>query len=507
MASAESLFQQAIRSAPEEPNAIRLLGEVLIDSGRTGEAIALLQRLVKLWPKQFTSHYSLGNAYRHDGRYEMAIACYRQVLALEPRFAGAHHGLGMVLRSLEREREALKSLRQAVHYKSDWPVAWKDLGLTFAMLGDLPMAEYSLKRAVLLEPSLGDAQRHLAAIRQDIPEKEEMAVLTYRAVDPRISIVERIDLLFTLGRLADKACDFDMAFTHVAAANALLREQMKSAGTRFDRVGLRRVVDTLIAVFSSSTFEDFRQWGDPCETPVFIVGMPRAGSTLVEQIAATHKQVFGAGESSTIPKVADRIGSAPSGRWTKAGISAGAMECRAAMQGLAGDVARVIDKMPNNILLLGLIAVLFPRARVIFCDRDLPDLALSCFFQNFTGSDGFDTDISDICFRNDELQRLKAHWLSVLPLRCMTVRYEKLLDDPEGESRRLIRFLDLEWDTQCLSFYETQRIVRTASWAQVRQPLYHRSRGHWKNYEKHLGEALRGERTPIWINDAAVATS
>lgn len=487
LAGAESLFRQVLREIPDEPDATRLLGELLTDRGRTEEAIPLLQRLAAMRPGEFAPIYSLGNAYRLGRQPDAAIVAYQQAVALEPRYPGAHHGLGAALRTAEREREALESFRQAVRHKPDWALAWKDLGLTFAMLGELGMADAALRRAIALQPTLGDAHRHLAALRQDDPAPREIASLSARADDPATPDVERIELLFTLGRLADKAGAFDTAFVRFAAGNGLLRSQLGRAGTLFDRARLTRDVDRLIAAFTPATFQALAGSGDASEAPVFIVGMPRSGSSLFEQIAASHPLVFGAGERGTIIALAGRLGSTPSAGWTRSALGAAARDTLAAMRAVAGDAARIIDKMPNNIFQLGLIATLFPRARVVFCERDGRDLALSCFFQNFARSDGFDTDLGDIAFRSRELDRLTAHWRSVLPLRCMTLSYDALLDDPEAGSRRLVAFLGLEWDERCLAFHATDRVVRTASWAQVRQPLYQTARGRWKNYADRLG--------------------
>ena len=153
---------------------------------------------------------------------------------------------------------------------------------------------------------------------------------------------------------------------------------------------------------------------------------------------------------------------------------------------IAPGITRIIDKMPDNIFQLGLIAVLFPNARVIFCERDSRDLALSCYFQHFAQPYAFDTDLTDTASRIRALDRLRAQWLQVLPLRCMIFSYERLLKDPEIQARRLIEFLGLNWEQKCLAFHETDRVVRTASWAQVRKPLYQDSVERWKNYESHL---------------------
>jgi len=486
LAAAETRFRQVLAAAPGHTEAMRLLGELLADRGQFDASIALLRRLVGLEPRNFHAHYALGNAYRLSGQLELAIAAYRASIALEARFAGTHHGIAAALRSAWQERQALPHYREAMRLQPDWAIGWRDLGLNLALLGDLAGAEDALQRAVKLQPGLGDAQRHLAAIRQNPASAQEIAELTARARDPRLAAAERVEMLFTLGRLAEKNRDFDAAFGHFEAANKLLRGQLQNAGKAFDPARLTADIDRIIAAFSTDVFETYAGLGNGSEAPVFIVGMPRAGSTLFEQIAASHSEVFGAGERQEIGGISNRIGWAPSPAWSLGAIAASAAEYIAAVPVPPG-MTRSIDKMPDNIFQLGLIAVLFPNARIIFCERDRRDLALSCYFQRFAQPYGFDTDLRDIALRIQALDRLRSHWLRVLPLRCMTFSYEGLLKDPATQARRLIEFLGLNWEDKCLAFHETDRVVRTASWAQVRKPLYQDSLDRWKNYAAHLG--------------------
>ncbi len=486
LAAAEAVYLQVLRQEPGHFDAARLHGELMLNRGQTREAVTLLNQLTARHPRNFLAHYSLGNALRLAGQIDAAVACYQNTLALNPGFAGAHYGLGLVLRRVEREREAAGNFRQALTTEPNWAEAWKDLGLTLAMLGELPEAEAALKRAVALRPGLGEAQRHLAAIRQDNPTEAETAALLACAAGAWLPPDEKLDILFTLGRQEDKAGRYDAAFGHFAAANALLRAQQARAGISFERARFSQDVDKLSATFNPAFFAAQGETGSPSEAPVFIVGMPRAGSTLFEQIAASHSQVFGAGECFGIGAAAARIGWAPSAAWTPDALRAEAETYLRAQQAKAGTAARIIDKMPDNIFQLGLISTLFPQARIIFCARDPRDTILSCFFQHFAQPLAYDTDLQDCAFRLRETERLTQHWQSVLKLRHMTLSYEALLAAPEAESRRLISFLGLDWEPNCLEFHRSARAVRTASWAQVRQPLYQNAAGRWRHYAAQL---------------------
>jgi hypothetical protein len=216
--------------------------------------------------------------------------------------------------------------------------------------------------------------------------------------------------------------------------------------------------------------------------------MPRSGTSLVEQIAASHSRVFGAGELTNIGEASAELGDTP---WTQAAVRRVADAHLERLRALGGGADRVIDKLPDNIFMLGVIATLYPGARIIFCRRDPRDIGLSCFFQKFSaGLLTFSYDLADCGKRIRETERIAAHWHRVLPLRYLDIQYESLVADLAGESRRLIEFLGLAWEPACLDFHRTERTVRTASAWQVRQPLYSRSVGRWRHYERHLGLLL-----------------
>jgi hypothetical protein len=228
---------------------------------------------------------------------------------------------------------------------------------------------------------------------------------------------------------------------------------------------------------------------------VFIVGMPRSGTSLVEQIAASHSAVFGAGELTEIGEIAARVqyvGAAGFGlNWNATEVGRLAEFYLGRSRHLGRGAVRVIDKNPDNIFHLGLVAVLFPSARIIFCRRDPRDIAISCFFQKFSGRRAaFSYDLADCGRRYVLTEALSTYWHRTLPLRTIDVEYEALVANLEGESRRLIDFLGLDWEPACLEFHRTERTGATASGWQVRQPLYDRSVGRWRNYEGHLGPLL-----------------
>ena len=260
------------------------------------------------------------------------------------------------------------------------------------------------------------------------------------------------------------------------------------AGENYDGDVFARRVNDSIAMFTPDFFAQSRNWGEFSELPVFIVGMPRSGTSLVEQIAASHPDVFGAGELKDVGNIASSLSF---GQIQRGPINDAARKELDHLRNLGGSSLRMIDKMPANVEYLGLIAMLFPAARVIICRRDPRDTCLSCFFQHFEAGNLYAFDLNHCGRHHLQTDRLIAHWLKVLPLRMLQVRYEGLVADLEEQSRRIISFLGLPWNPACLSFHQTERTVLTASDWQVRQPIYTRSVGRWRNYERHLGPLFK----------------
>jgi hypothetical protein len=316
------------------------------------------------------------------------------------------------------------------------------------------------------------------------------AVLRRPGLPPGDAVV----LHFGLANLRQRAGDYDAAFDHFRQGNAIRRGLFEKTGTAFDPAAHRRRIDWLIRTFTPEYFRQVEGVGVGDESPVFIVGMPRSGTTLVEQILSQHPQVFGAGELRDIDRLAEEL----TGPIMAAGGDGAALARLARQKGqdlaqrhlqrliqLGGGAVRVLDKMPINFLHLGLIATLFPRARVLHCRRDPLDTCVSCYCQYFHALN-FTWDLADLGNYYRQYERLMAHWQTTLPLRLLDVSYEELVNNQEAVSRRLVDFCGLDWDERCLAFYESRRPVHTQSTLQVRRPMYASSVGRWKRYEKHL---------------------
>jgi len=516
-------YQAAITLRPDFAQAHCNLAALLIRQDLHGAAIEHATRAAELMPRLVEAHLYRGIALACGRRFVEAEAAFRRALALQPDNAQALSELGCALAELGRLDEAkachLKTLelqphnpffhlrlgdahlldgdpdacetacRHALSLAPSAAAIWSRLAHILRCLGRFDEAQSCLRRALELDPELSHAYVGLAVLGERAGGEEQLRHLHAVLADPGHPAMARVDAGFALGRLLDNADRSDEAFPCFSRANSLYRQLLTASGTGYDRAAFRRHIDGLIETCAPEVYATAEQAGNPSEMPVFVVGMPRSGTSLIEQIAASHSRVAGAGELKDISNMQADIHESPEEDPDLARRLRDAYVAR--LQQIGRRAERVIDKMPDNIIALGMAAVLFPKARVVFCRRDPRDTCLSCYFQRFNQPLVWDTDLVDCGSRALEIERLAEHWRRVLPLRMLTIDYEALVADLERESRRLIEFLGLDWEPVCLDFHKTERPVLTASGWQVRQPLFTRSVGRWRKYERHLGPLLQ----------------
>lgn len=496
--------ERAIELSPGIAETYNNLGNGLRGLGRLEAAEAAFRRALRLDPNSTVRYTNLGNLLVELKRLKEAEACYRRAIEIDPDFSLAHYGLATRL-SLAGEMEAAaESYRKVLSLAPAQPLVWNDLGRALRATGRIEEAAAAFRHALASNPDFADAYRNLAACQQLVADEQNVHCLAALSTRHDLPTEERVAAGFALGKVLDDAERFDEAFAAYERANRLYRQSRAVAGECFDAERLHREIDKAISLFTPVFFASVVGWGSSSELPVFIVGMPRSGTSLVEQIAASHSRVFGAGELRDVGDLAEQLGPvfAEVRNACEANTAGPAAQHRNIvrhlsdahlehLKALGGRVERVIDKMPDNVFKLGAIATLYPGARVIFCRRDPRDTCLSCYFQKFTaGQLLFSYDLADCAKRHLETERLIAHWLEVLPLKWLEVEYEALVCDLECQSRRIITFLGFDWEPACLEFHRTARTVTTASAWQVRQPLYASSIGRWRHYAKHLGPLL-----------------
>jgi tetratricopeptide (TPR) repeat protein len=510
-AGAAEACRRAVALAPTTLDAWVNLGAALLALRDDSGAAQAYQIAHTLQPDRAQTLTDFAVALGRMERYDEALQCHERAIALDPADPRAHALHATTLTFAQDIAGSVVACRRALALVPTGADVWLLLGNNLAALGQFDETITCYRRVLALDPDSAEAKRAMVAVGAHIDDAAEHAWLDEILANDALPPPQRISAAFALGELLDKAGDYDAAFERMVVANRLARQERAAEGRAFDRDATRRQVDGLVTHFTPATFQRTRGWGIQSELPVFIVGMPRSGTTLTEQIVASHPRVFGTGERKDIGRIARILGADGPARdplvWDREVVSREADAHLARLQARGGRAARVTDKMPDNILWLGLIAVLFPGARVVFCRRDLRDVGLSCYFQNFTDGMAWSNDLEDCAVRAREIERLTRHWRAALPLRMLEVQYENLVSDLEGESRRLIDFLGLPWDPTCLAFHETDRPIMTASVWQVRQPLYASSVGRWRHYRRHLGPLLPGLEGLLPPDEAASPAS
>ncbi len=476
-------FTDASRHKPDWATPQLNLGQLFREQGRAEEALSAFQRAMRIEPQNVDAVSFVATALADLHRFDEALTTLNRGAAMEPNSPLTHAARGMILSRQGRGSEAVTNFRRAVEIAPELSSAWINLAYALRQIGQFKEAAECCRQILIREPGAVQAYALMASVGAAINQTELKELLAL-VEDPRISLRDRSKLSYALGKMLDKTDRYDEAFAQFSRANSIVLKMRQAAGARYSSSEFARQVDGAIEMFTAKFFELTRGWGESSELPVFIVGMPRSGTSLVEQIASSHPEVFGAGELRDIGNIAVAL-SATKGRPGPIRAAAGKQLDR--LRNLGRAAKRVIDKMPSNVERLGLIATLFPTARIIFCRRDARDTCLSCFFQEFIAGSLFSLDLRDCGRHHVQTDRLIEHWLKVLPLRMLQVQYEQLVGDLEGQSRRIISFLDLAWDPKCLEFHRTERTVQTISSWQVRQPIYSGSVGRWRHYRRHLG--------------------
>lgn len=493
-------FATAIALDPESPEPHAALAHILAERGDFQNALRHFRRAVELRPDSSQYVLDLASLLQLLERFDEAIEWFHKALAIDPQASEAHARLGACYQQMGRVEEALDEFRAALEGEPSGDVR---LTVAIALENEGRFAEaVEQHRQVLADhPDFGTSYMRLALNKRGGLDDADIARMLELLERADLPVEHRMPIEFALGEAFHRRGDTERAFAHFAAANALRAQQLP-----FEAENFRDHIDRIIETFSPELFAATQGFGVESEVPVFIVGMPRSGSTLVEQIVSSHPAVYGAGEAlhihNLVQRLPDIVGTGEEfpecvRSLTRATSVELAEEYLQLVRRRAPEAARICDKLLGNYSRLGLIALLFPKARIIHCRRDPLDTCLSCYFQHFAHGLNFTYDLSALGVAYRGYERLMAHWREVLPLRMLEVQYEEVVADQEGQSRGLIDFLGLPWDDRCLQFHRQERDVRTASFWQVRQPVYRSSVGRWRAYEKHLGpllEALDAEQ-------------
>jgi tetratricopeptide (TPR) repeat protein len=492
LAEARQSYADALRINPALAMTYNNMGQALQEENSLDDALAWYQRALQLEPSSARIHCNTASLLAAQEKFDNALAGYRQALELDPTYGEAHCGIGGVRHEQGHFEEAQAHYREALVHKPDLPAAHCALGTVREELGDFKDAESCWRTALRYDPRLAGAYGALATLlRGKLPE-EDLAGMRQLLADPELHDGRRCALHFGLAHVLDARGAYTEAAESLRQANALALAGARKRGQGYDPEAHAGFVARMVAVCSPAFFERTHGIGVESARPIFIVGLPRSGTTLTEQILASHSHVFGAGEQ----RLAREDFEALAPREEQALEALARLDVSTArrlgaqhlerLRELNNDRRHVADKMPDNYLYLGLLAALFPQAKFIHCRRDLRDTAVSCWMTNFSQI-RWANDPGHIAARFAEYRRVMDHWRRVLPVPVLEVDYEETVTDLEGVARRLVHWCGLEWEPRCLAFHEGKRPVRTASVSQVRQPIYQRSVARWKHYEQALG--------------------
>jgi tetratricopeptide (TPR) repeat protein len=515
-----SPLQHALRLDPSNAVVHHNLGIAFLNCNRLAEAVGPLQRAIALKPDFARAYLVLGIVAQGLGRAGAAMAALRRAAGLAPKLTAAHDRLGDLLFADGRNGEAVQYFRRAAASSPNTTEGRLCEAKAFLAGEDTVRAEASLRRTVALDPKCDEAHRMLGQLASETGRFQEarthfeqaIAVSPYVQESSYLGLVgctrigetdrpliarmakilesqslvplQRMKLHFALGKSFDDCGDYAEAMRHFDAAN-----KIRHGFAAFDRARLEALIDRVISRCTPDYFARNAETGVDDETPLVILGMPRSGTTLVEQIVSSHPQI-GAGGELPFWETHGPSWESDSSEDHVVELAAGlAADYLALLRRLAPGGARVTDKMPFNFLWVGLISLVFPRARIIHCRRNPIDTCLSIYTHFFGASRGYASNRAALvsCYR--QYQRLMAHWRVVLPPeRFLEVDYEALVADPEAGARRMIAFCGLEWDDRCLQPERNDRRIGMASNWQARQPIYRSSVERWRRYEPWLGE-------------------
>jgi tetratricopeptide (TPR) repeat protein len=485
-------LERAIAIKPDYADAHFTLANILQRLGRLGEAMRHYGKVLAVAPRNYAAHNNLAAVLQKLGRFDEAIALYKHALAINPAYADAYCNLGSAFLALDRTEDAIEQSEKALRLDPSNVAARNNLGVALQALGRIDEAAKAYERALAIAPRQAATHLNLAHLRRFTVGDARLTALEKLAEDAASLDAEgQISLQFALGKAFGDLGQCERSFRHLREGNALKRAQLV-----YDENEVLGLFERIRTTFTRELMRQKSGGGDRSSAPVFIIGMPRSGTTLIEQILASHSKVHGAGEIEVFYQAVEKLRSSNA-------IAASFPDMVAAMspdalrdlgsgyvrsiKSAAPAKERIVNKLPLNFKYAGLIHLALPNARIIHVRRDPVDTCFSCFSLLFTGNQPFAYDLGELARYYRGYAAVMEHWRTVLPPGVMIeVQYEELVTDLEGQTRAIIDHCGLDWEDACLAFHQTPRPVKTASAVQVREPVYRTSVGRWRRYESFL---------------------
>jgi tetratricopeptide (TPR) repeat protein len=494
MEEAEKILRKILSQDPDDIKALRMLSSIAIEASRFRPARKMLERAVELQPGFVAGWNDLANLFMKQDRYDKALEAVQHALDIDPKMVHSWVVKGNILTRAQRNEESLDAYREALKLSPRSAGALSGSGHVLKTIGRQQESIDAYRKCIRNHPAYGEAYWSLANLKTFEFDQEEVKVMQRMIGDENLADEPKVNFFLSLGKHFENEKDYDRAFEHYSRGNDLRRENEV-----YDPVQTQVVHDRIIEVFSKEFLQEREGWGDPDPSPILVVGLPRSGSTLIEQILASHSMVEGTMELPDLSRVIAEL--------TKR--SPRRVEYPEAVEKIDKDAARAmgeaylqstmryrtgkayfIDKMPNNFSSVGLLQLILPDAKVIDARRHPLDSCLGSYKQLFFKGQSFTYEQFELGHYYLQYRRIMEHWREVLPGKVLDVHYEQMVLDQENQTRRLLEYCGLPWEDQCLRFYETERAINTASSEQVRQPIYTKALNFWRNYESHLGELI-----------------
>ena len=481
-------YQKALSINPELSEVQYNLGNAFYEQRKLDDAVASYQKALRIEPGYAEAHNNLGSALKEQGKLDDAMASYESALGIKPDFAEAHNNIGNALMDQGELDDAIKFYEKTLSIDPEFAEAYNNLGNALHEQGKPDEAITAYQNALRIRPDFAEAHHHLANVTQHTEYKEQIQEMLALYRDPHITDSQKMHLAFGLGKAFEDLGNSEESFDFILEGNRLRRSKYT-----YDILEDRELFKALKHVFSDRMLKKKTGCGD--DTPIFIIGMLRSGSSLLEQILASHPQVYGGGELEDLKQIVIHFSEKLTGNKFPNGVAKLSSEN---LERLGDDYIRrvrrysdrakyVTDKMLTNFRYVGMIRLILPNAKIIHCKRDPMDTCLSIFQKSFTGVHKYAYNLVELGEYYKLYQELMQDWHSIMPGYIFDIQYEDIVRDQEGETRKLLAYCDLPWNEACLSFHQTIRPVRTASASQVRQPIYNNSVKRWKRYEKQLG--------------------
>jgi len=503
LGEAEKIYRSILSDDPNNVDALRLLALLASRTGAIDQAINMLENCIKIAPDYALAWENLAKLYRQKDdpdSLQKAANCFGKATELRPDWAEGWAGLGTMQTRSSQHEEGIISYKKSIELKTNQPRVHLSLGHVYKTTGNQEECINSYKDAINYDENFGEAYWSLANLKTYKFNTREIDQMEKRVDLPEVPEREKVHFLFSLGKAFEDAGNYDKSFNYYKKGNDLNRGR-----TTYDPKAIEALSDRLKLFFTKDKFEEYKSSGCNSGAPIFIVGLPRSGSTLVEQILASHSKVEGTMELPNIMNIARKLGNSSKDRTAYPEIIETLQDSDLTLLGqafvdetefLRTGKPHFIDKMPNNFSHIGLLKLILPNAKVIDARRNPMDTCFSCYKQLFARGQAFTYDLSEIARYYVNYVNLMDHWNKVLPGYVFKIQHEALLQDQEGITRDLLEFCELDFESSTLEFYKTERAVKTASSEQVRQPINTKGLNQWKNFESHLND-LKHYLAPI----------